>query len=104
MPVSIYGRLGLHDLRADLGTSEPARGAVAPAWTETPDGEPIVGIEYAVNAEGSEERGAGELPAAIRGSNPRNFAMIPGARTHLAPFSDVNGFVVACRPLTRPWT
>ena len=67
--------------------------------TETPDGEPIVGLVYQTDYRAEEEYGVRDLRKAITGDDPRNFQMTDEAKEHVAFFDGVRGMVLSTRRL-----
>lgn len=97
--VTIFDALGRPNLAEMFGGDSSGPGTLFPGWVDTPDGWPIVGVEYYCDSTGQEEHGAQALVRAIVGDDPRNFTMIPEAADRVAVFEDVNGFVLSRLPL-----
>lgn len=68
-------------------------------YTDTPDGEPIIGLAYQTDYKYEEEAGVGELRKAITGDNPRNFCMTAKARNNFALFADKNAITLSIWPV-----
>lgn len=66
---------------------------------ETPDGDPIVGLQYSCDYRAEEESGMGKLRKKITGEDERNFGMTEEAAPYVAWFSDGNGLILSTERL-----
>lgn len=71
------------------------------ASVETPDGDPIVGLEYRCDYRAEEEWGMGRLAKTVTGDENRNFGMTEKGRAHVAWFSDGSGIILSDEPLPK---
>lgn len=72
--------------------------SITTAYSETPDGQLIVGVCFQTDYDATQEYGIAELREALTGPDKRRFQMLPEATSHVTVFEDRTGFALHVRP------